>query len=218
MTLRLAHRGDWRVGVENGLRALVAGALAVRSDGVEFDVRLARDGTPVVIHDDDLRRVQGVAASVAQLGAPELAAHGVPSLAEVLAALPERAFLDVELKEVPNPEVARILVAARGRAPERAVVSSFEPLALRTLALLVPRWPRWLNVTVLNGPVIDAALDLDCAGISAEWRAITSGTAPLVRAAGLDLVAWTVRRRPTVERLARLGVAAVCVEGAPLDG
>jgi glycerophosphoryl diester phosphodiesterase len=38
------------------------------------------------------------------------------------------------------------------------------------------------------------------------------------RAAGLDIVAWTVRRRPTFDRLARLGVKAICVEAAALDG
>ena len=37
------------------------------------------------------------------------------------------------------------------------------------------------------------------------------------RAAGLDVAAWTVRRRPTFDRLARLGVVAVCVEGRALD-
>jgi glycerophosphoryl diester phosphodiesterase len=40
----------------------------------------------------------------------------------------------------------------------------------------------------------------------------------LAAAAGLEVAAWTVRRRPTYERLARLGVVAICVEGAALDG
>ena len=31
-------------------------ALADGADGIEFDVRLARDGVPVVIHDAHLRR------------------------------------------------------------------------------------------------------------------------------------------------------------------
>jgi len=104
MTLRLAHRGDWRVGPENGLRALLAGATAPRSDGVEFDVLLAADGTPVVIHDADLRRVQGVDAAVAELTAAELAPYEVPALVTVLDALPSEAFLDVELKVRPNAE------------------------------------------------------------------------------------------------------------------
>ncbi len=218
MTLRLAHRGDWRVGPENGLRALLAGATARRSDGVEFDVLLAADGTPVVIHDEDLRRVRGVDAEVAEMTAAELAAHEVPALVTVLDALPREAFLDVELKVLPNAEVARVLVGARGEAPERAVASSFEPRSLRALADMAPGWPRWLNVVALSGPVIAAALDLGCVGVSAEWHAVTPASARLCRGAGLDLAAWTVRRRPTFDRLARLGVVAVCVEAAALDG
>ena len=38
------------------------------------------------------------------------------------------------------------------------------------------------------------------------------------RAAGLEVAAWTVRRRSTFDRLSRLGVIAVCVEAAALDG
>jgi glycerophosphoryl diester phosphodiesterase len=37
-------------------------------------------------------------------------------------------------------------------------------------------------------------------------------------AAGLDVAAWTVRRRSTAARLERLGVVALCVEAAALDG
>jgi glycerophosphoryl diester phosphodiesterase len=37
-------------------------------------------------------------------------------------------------------------------------------------------------------------------------------------AAGLEVATWTVRRRPTYRRLERLGVAAICVEAAALDG
>jgi glycerophosphoryl diester phosphodiesterase len=39
-----------------------------------------------------------------------------------------------------------------------------------------------------------------------------------VRAAGLELAAFTVRRRPTVRRLIELGVVALCLEAAALDG
>ena len=38
------------------------------------------------------------------------------------------------------------------------------------------------------------------------------------RAAGLEVVAYTVRRRSTYDRLARLGVIAICAEAAALDG
>jgi glycerophosphoryl diester phosphodiesterase len=54
--------------------------------------------------------------------------------------------------------------------------------------------------------------------VAAHHRAIDAGSAARARAAGLDLIAWTVRRRASFDRLARLGVMAVCVEAAALDG
>lgn len=217
MTLRLAHRGDHRRLPENGLAALVAGARAPLSDGVEFDVRVSADGVPVVIHDDTLERVQGVPLAVAETPAAQLAAHGVPSLADVLAALPQGAFLDVELKVVPGPEVARVLTAARGPAPAGAVVSSFHPEALEAVAAVAPAWPRWANVLWIDEGIVGLARELGCRGIAAAYGAVGPRTVRLVEAAGLELAAWTVTRRPTFERLARLGVSAVCVEGSLLD-
>ena len=95
---RLAHRGDWRRAPENTLAAFLAAIAVPGCDGLEFDVRASADGVPVVIHDETLERVQGVDARVDELSAEALERHGVPSLADVLAAVPRRAFLDVELK------------------------------------------------------------------------------------------------------------------------
>lgn len=215
--LRLAHRGDHRHLPENSLAAVVAGASARHSDGVEFDVHLSGDGVPVVIHDPTLERVQHVAARVDEMTAAELHRSGVPSLADVLAALPETAFLDVEFKVTPGPETAAVLVAARGDVPGRAVVSSFDPEALQAIAAVAPGWPRWANVLWVDEAIVSLAAALGCRGIAAAWGAITPRTARLAAEAGMDLVAWTVTRRPTFARLARLGLAAACVEGGLLD-
>ena len=156
-------------------------------------------------------------AVVADTAAAELARHGVASLADVLAALPATAFLDVELKVVPGPEVAAVLTAARGASPARAVVSSFDPQALEAFAGQAPGWRRWANVLWLDEGIVALAGELGCGGIAAAWGAIGRRTAALVSAAGMDLAAWTVTRRPTFERLARLDVAAACLEGSLLD-
>jgi glycerophosphoryl diester phosphodiesterase len=50
------------------------------------------------------------------------------------------------------------------------------------------------------------------------WGAITPASLRAAETAGLEVAAWTVRRRATFDRLSRLGVVAVCVEGAALDG
>lgn len=216
--LRLAHRGDWRVAPENTLAALLAAMRVPGCDGVEFDVRLSRDGVPVVIHDDTLSRVQRNPGRVDALSAAELATHGIPLLSEVMAALPD-AWMDVELKgDAHGPATARVLREARGTAPANAVVSSFEPPALVAMAEHLPGWVRWLNLEGDLDAGLDLALRLGCGGVSVEWRSITPGCVRRARAMGLEVAAWTVRRRATFDRLGRIGVIGTCVEAAALDG
>jgi glycerophosphoryl diester phosphodiesterase len=69
------------------------------------------------------------------------------------------------------------------------------------------------------GPnAVALALELGCRGIAAEWTHLDERAMDRARGAGLEVAAWTVRRRPTAARLDRLGVAAICVEAAALDG
>lgn len=216
--LMLAHRGDWRVAPENTLPALEAAMGIPGCDGVEFDVRRSRDGVPVLLHDATLARVQHRPERIDRVDARELERLGVPRLADVLDALPG-AWLDVELKGTAHgAATARVLRAARGDAPDDAVVSSFEPETLAAIRDALPGWPRWLNAEDLAPATLALALGLGCRGVSALWGAITPGSLARARGAGLEVAAWTVRRRATFERLGRLGVVACCVEAAALDG
>jgi glycerophosphoryl diester phosphodiesterase len=217
--LRIAHRGDWRLAPENSLEALVLAAGIDGIDGVEFDLRISRDGVPVLLHDETLERVQGRAGAVTDLTAAELRGAGIPALAEVLAALPKETFLDVELKGTGHgPATAEALRAGRGKAPKRAVVSSFDEASLAAMKRLLPGWPRWLNATDLGPATLATASGLGCRAVAVQWKAITAASRGRARAAGLEVAAWTVTRPPSVERLASLGVIACCVEGAALDG
>lgn len=54
----VAHRGDPYRFRENTLDSLRSG-LDRGADAVEFDVRLTRDGVPVLLHDDTLERLWG---------------------------------------------------------------------------------------------------------------------------------------------------------------
>ena len=216
--LRLAHRGDWRRAPENSLAALLDAVAIPTCDGVEFDVQLSSDGVPILLHDDTLARVQGRPERPDELTARALEDLDVPSLADVLAALPRSAFLDVELKGDPARAAVEVLAAGRGPTLRHAVVSSFEPATLEHVAGLAPGWPRWLNTDDVTPATIALAVELGCRGIAVEWRAIDDGVVARARRAELDVIAWTVRRRATFDRLARLGVAGACVEAAALDG
>jgi glycerophosphoryl diester phosphodiesterase len=217
--LRLAHRGDHGRAPENTLAAFAAALARPTCDGLEFDVRASADGVAVVLHDATLARVQGRPEAATELTATALRQLGVPSLADVLAACPPTAFLDVELKEDLGEIALEPLIAARG-LPDgsllNAVVSAFEPASLATIRRLAPAVVCWLNADDLRPATLQLATELGCRGISVEWRAIDARTAVAVERAGLDLAAFTFKNRRTLGRLERLGVVAACVEGAAL--
>ena len=217
-TLRLAHRGDWRVAPENTLAAFRAALGRPACDGLEFDVRISADGVPVVCHDDTLARVQGRPDRVESLTAEALSRLDVPTLAEALELAGRRPFLDVELKVEIGHVLIEALAAGRGPDLHNAVVSSFDRAALDGVARRVPGWPRWLNVVVLDRAAVEGAAAIGCRGVSAEWHSVDADSVALATEAGLQVAAWTVRRRSTFGRLADLGVQAVCVEAAALDG
>ncbi len=217
-TLRLAHRGDWRVAPENTIAAFKAALDRPACDGLELDVRASGDGVPIVCHDATLKRVQRRPERVDAVSAEALGRFGVPTLAEVLELVGRRPFLDVELKVDVGLALVEVLAAGRGPELHNAVVSSFQLVALEAVARRAPAWGRWLNAVVLDVATIADALALGCRGIAAEWHSIDAGAVRRAKAAGLEVAAWTVRRRATFDRLAELGVVAVCVEAAALDG
>jgi glycerophosphoryl diester phosphodiesterase len=219
--LRLAHRGDGRRFPENSLDAMRA-ALAVNGcDGLEFDIRFSADGVPVLLHDATLDRVHGVPGEVSSMNADALAGHGIPGLAEVLAAVGRQPFLDIELKAAPTSQLIDILEAARGNPTGslyRVVIASFDSVILEWVGTRRPGWERWLNAWDLEPATVARAVSLGCSTLAAQWRSIDGRGLERVRAADLDLVAWTVRRRASYQRLADLGVTAIIAEAAALDG
>jgi glycerophosphoryl diester phosphodiesterase len=211
-TLTLAHRGDWTGVPENSLAAFRAAARRPDLDGVEFDVRAARGGTPVVIHDADLGRVQGVRRAVGDLTVEELGAAGVPTLQAVLEVLPDRMFLDVELKEDVGVAVVPLVARLRGDPPRNVVISSFRPEILRTVRDAAPTWPCWLIHRGFDAEVLRTAVALGCRGLAIEWPALDPAGVDAVRRAGLQLATWTVEDRSTLHSIGRLGVDAICID------
>jgi len=69
--LIIGHRGASAAAPEN-TRAAFQQAIDDGADGLEFDVRLARDGVPVVIHDPTLNRTGRINARVAAMSSQEL--------------------------------------------------------------------------------------------------------------------------------------------------
>jgi glycerophosphoryl diester phosphodiesterase len=163
LPLIIGHRGASAVAPENTLAAF-ARALDDGADGIEFDVRLARDGVPVVVHDATLRRTAGMDVHIAALSSSDLSAvdvgswfnrrrparaatayarETVPTLARVFQTIAPRCrLLYVELKCDAGDAtslVERVVAEVRAHELERRVViESFTLAAIAEAKRIAP--------------------------------------------------------------------------------
>lgn len=107
----IGHRGASRVAPENTLAAFRR-ALDDGADGIEFDVRLARDRVPVIIHDDTLRRTALIEGRVATLTSIELGEIDVGTWFNLRH--PRRARAEYRRERLPTLAVAFEMVKERG--------------------------------------------------------------------------------------------------------
>jgi glycerophosphoryl diester phosphodiesterase len=141
--LIIAHRGASHDAPENTLAAFTL-AIEQKADGFEADFYLTKDGQVICLHDSDTKRVAGKKLPVKEAAFEELRALDVgswkgpqwkgermPTLQEILAAVPEGKKIFIELKssrEVVGP-MAKVLAASKLR-PEQVTVISFHADAI----------------------------------------------------------------------------------------
>jgi glycerophosphoryl diester phosphodiesterase len=218
--LIIGHRGASSLAPENTLAAFDL-AISEGADGIEFDVRLARDGVPVVIHDETLKRTARLERLVGEfdstqlselgvgewfnLGYPRLARESfarecIPTLAQVFDRFGSHT-LYVEMKceepklQAPLARAVVELTRAHGLA-HRVVVKSFEHDSLREIKRLAPE-------------IRTAAL------FDRSWMRPLMPTAKIIAGAercGADEISLhhsLLRRRATVEAAHRHGFEVV---------
>ncbi|MDX3386209.1 glycerophosphodiester phosphodiesterase [Streptomyces niveiscabiei] len=207
----VAHRGDPYRFRENTLDSLRS-ALSRGADAVEIDVRLTRDGVPVLLHDETLGRLWEVDRPLGSLSAAEvrgMTEGGVPTLVEALAAT-EGARVMVDLPGTRDVRVARRVVdavreagaadrvyycadaramlAVRGADPSAEIALTHTSLAPIRPALLAAIRPRWLNY---------------------RFSLVDRPLAERVHRDGHLLSAWTPDTARSLRRLIDLGVDSI---------
>jgi hypothetical protein len=142
--LVFAHRGGAALRPENTILAFDHG-LSLGADGIEFDVRLSRDGQVVVHHDPTLERTTNGIGPIGASTAEELArldagyhfdgyrgrTGGIPRLDEVLRRYRDARFI-IELKLNDSALALRTIDAVRAAdAIDRVAIGSFGTRVLR---------------------------------------------------------------------------------------
>ena len=157
--LIIAHRGASHDAPENTLSAFRL-AMEQGADGFEADFYLTADGHIVCFHDKDTQRLCGKKLLVTQTPFAELRALDVgswkgpqwqgeqmPTMEEVLAAVPHRKKIFIELKsaaEIVEP-MAKIIEAS-SLSPEQIVIISFHADAIAASKRRLPNIrAHWLS-------------------------------------------------------------------------
>lgn len=215
-----AHRGASALAPENTLAAF-RHALQAGAAGVELDVHLSADGTPVVIHDETLERTTDGRGPVAgytiealqRLDAgswfdPLFAGERLPTLAETLSLLAGRLRINVEIKE--SRAGLAVLDLLRHFPQADVVVSSFNYDVLARLRREAPQLP--LAVLQDGGNWRQGLARAEALRACAYHPQAAMVSRPLLaacRAVHLPVLPWTVDDPAQVRLLVRLGVAGL---------
>lgn len=221
--LKIGHRGASAYAPENTLAA-IRKAAELGADMVELDVHCCRDGTPVIIHDQDISRTTDGRGSVYDYRLEELRAFDagggerIPTLDEAVRCCIDLGLgLYLEIKDV----FCVGSIAAAVRADDlfdTCIVSSFRADWLAELKAQEPR----IRAAVLFGSIHVDAVALARAAradyVHPGWetqavephKLLTPEWIARVRAAGLGIIAWHEERPSEIAALRELGVDGIC--------
>ncbi|GIV67811.1 glycerophosphodiester phosphodiesterase [Caldilinea sp.] len=229
----IAHRGFSGLYPENTLIAIDA-AIRLGVDMVEVDVRLSRDGVPVLLHDASLESTTNGKGKVYEQDAnalgkldaggwksPEFQGERIPTLAEALRLARHRVALNLDLKTA-DAIVPTIALVRQLDMLDQVVLSGLRPCHVRWVRRLEPR----IHV-LLNGHGVFESLmrvmSARCAFALTLWQARRSAALglnvshryvarPLIdraHAHNLRVWTWTIDDPVRAAALAQLGVAAI---------
>ncbi|MFG2958739.1 glycerophosphodiester phosphodiesterase [Streptomyces sp. NPDC048291] len=207
----VAHRGDPYRFRENTLDSLRS-ALRRGADAVETDVRLTRDGVPVLLHDETLKRLWGHDRPLRALSADEvwgLTEGGVPTLAQALAAT-EGSRLMLDLPGDPGERaVARIVGVARECGAADRVYYTGDAVAMLAVRAADPSAEIALTRKTL-APVRPALLDvIRPRYLNYRFALLDRALAEHVHRSGCLVSCWTPDTRRSMRRLLDTGVDSI---------
>ncbi|HVA57191.1 MAG: glycerophosphodiester phosphodiesterase [Gemmatimonadaceae bacterium] len=217
---RIGHRGAPREFTENTLPGFLR-AVERGADAVELDVHRTRDGRVVVHHDPELPLRDGTRAPITALSAAEVGAcvlpggGDVPTLAQVMDALGDRATVYVELKGEGVGEGAVAVARGHGR---RYAFHSFDHAAVLALRSGHPDLDYGVLLDVGTPDAAALMARVPVRDVWPHWSLVNQALVDAAREARKRVMVWTVNDPAEAARLTLLGVDGLCTDDLRLLG
>ncbi len=229
----IGHRGAAAWAPENTL-ASIRKAAELGASWVEVDVMLTGDDRPVLFHDDNLKRLTGLDALMAETPydrvrgldagrwfGPEFTGERVPTLEDALDLIRQLGLgANIEIKPTPGRDVetaqAALQVVAGGPGTDRPrlMISSYSRMSLAVARAMQPDWPRALIAFKVPSDWAMALIALGCCSFHLSSKALKRDFVAQVKQAGYHVAAFTVNQKRRARELVDRGVDCV-ISDAP---
>ncbi|MBL8579611.1 MAG: glycerophosphodiester phosphodiesterase [Mesorhizobium sp.] len=209
----IAHRGLHDLNKKVWENTLSAASRAVAKNfAIECDVHLSSDRVPVVIHDDDLKRLTGEDGFVWQRTAAELrqlrvggTKDHVPLLSDLLGLVRRKVPLVVELKGTPGHDDGLVeAVAAQLKDYKgKVAIMSFDHWLIRDFKTYMPEIPAGLTAYGKETKLIEAHFSMLAHDL--DFTSYAAGDLPnpfvsFVRERlKMPVITWTIRDKPAID-------------------
>ncbi len=204
----VAHRGTRGLAPENTMRG-IRKAKELGLKWVEVDVRVTRDGIPILFHDEYMARMTGLRKKVREAEWAEIRRYRVcgEEITRLEDALREDINFVVEVKEV--EDVERVMeVVEEVRAKRGVLLTSYHEEAL----LKTKEWGYPVGIIFHTPYDFLRAKDLGFDFIVPLYVLLTQKSVSFAHRLGLKVLAWTVNEREDFERMQEWGVDMVATD------
>lgn len=222
--LIIGHRGASGHAPENTLPAFEK-AIEMGADGVELDLWPAADGTPVVIHDEELERTHRHNGKVTAMDVADLRGLDIPSYAQVLELAQGKLVVFTELKGPREDKVAEAIhhgVTEDGWSYAALPVISFNHAQLERLKRANPdirigasfsrKMLEHIPAAERINFMLTRARNMQAFAINPDYRLVTPELVERAHAAGLQVNVWTVNAPDAMHDLMAMGVDSIMTD------
>ena len=219
----VGHRGAMGHALENTIES-VKKAIQLNVDGIEIDVFKSKTGELVVYHDPFLSRLSNSNAFIEQISLDSIkkvelkGGLSIPTLKEVIDIIPEKIFLNIELKGSNTAfKTNKIIIEylkELNLPPSKFIISSFRWDELKKFRDLNKDIPIAILVDSLYkiDNAIKLAKEINAIALNPNNKFITKKIVNKIQSNNIKVFPYTINSQKNIKRMKLMGVDAIITD------
>ena len=219
----IGHRGAMGHALENTIES-VEKAIDLKVDGIEIDVFKSKSGELIVYHDPSLSRLSNSNAFIEQISLDSIkkieliGGLSIPTLNEVIDIIPEKIFLNIELKgENTANETNKIIIKYLSKSnlnPSKFIISSFRWDELKKFRNINKDVPIAILVDSLYkiDNAIKLAKEINAVALNPNNNFITNQIVNKIQSNNIKVYPYTINTPKNIKRMKSMGVDGIITD------